>query len=207
MSDESAAADTTPADGNRVRQAADALVAALQAHLAAVEARAGEQDPAVQRAYVQLRSAAIEYDDALFDAYREVTPFDFAVPEEGGTYEVAPDAEADETRMSVLSRSDFSVDDPSLLFERVRTEGATLLQPGEVVDDEAAALGLLVDVLGVDEIAHGAEAYGLRWHGTTTWVLRVPPEERAAVAAEWMDDPFWYADADDVLFRFDLSPV
>lgn len=53
----------------------DALKQALDAHLAAVEARAGENDPRVQAAYDALASAGEAYDDALFSAYEEVTPF------------------------------------------------------------------------------------------------------------------------------------
>jgi hypothetical protein len=69
MSDESSA---TP---EQVRAAVEGLKAALDAHLAAVEARAGENDPHVQAAYDALASAGEVYDDALFSAYEEVTPF------------------------------------------------------------------------------------------------------------------------------------
>lgn len=69
MPDEDSA---TPA---QVHAAAEAFKAALDAHLAAVEARAGENDPHVQAAYDGLASAGEAYDDALFSAYEEVTPF------------------------------------------------------------------------------------------------------------------------------------
>ena len=59
----------------QVHEAIDGLKAALDAHLAAVEARAGENDPHVQAAYDALASAGERYDDALFSAYEEVTPF------------------------------------------------------------------------------------------------------------------------------------
>ena len=67
--------DDTPATPAQVHAARDALKAALDAHLAAVEARAGENDPRVQAAYDALASAGEAYDDALFSAYEEVTPF------------------------------------------------------------------------------------------------------------------------------------
>jgi hypothetical protein len=68
-------ADETPATPEQVHAAVEALKAALDAHLAAVEARACENDPHVQAAYDALASAGEAYDDALFSAYEEVTPF------------------------------------------------------------------------------------------------------------------------------------
>jgi len=67
--------DETPATSEQVHAAVEALKAALDAHLAAVESRAGENDPQVQAAYDALASAGEAYDDALFSAYEEVTPF------------------------------------------------------------------------------------------------------------------------------------
>jgi hypothetical protein len=64
-----------PATPEQVHAAVAGLKAALDAHLAAVEARAGENDPHVQAAYDALASAGEIYDDALFSAYEEVTPF------------------------------------------------------------------------------------------------------------------------------------
>lgn len=68
-------ADDTSATPEQVRAAIDGLKAALDAHLAAVESRAGENDPRVQAAYDVLASAGEAYDDVLFAAYEEVTPF------------------------------------------------------------------------------------------------------------------------------------
>jgi hypothetical protein len=67
--------DENPATPAQVRAAIEGLKAALDAHLTAVEARAGENDPHVQAAYDALASAGEAYDDALFSAYEEVTPF------------------------------------------------------------------------------------------------------------------------------------
>jgi hypothetical protein len=67
--------DESTATSEQVRSTLDALKTALESHLAAVEARAGENDPRVQAAYDALASAAEAYDDALFSAYEEVTPF------------------------------------------------------------------------------------------------------------------------------------
>ena len=57
------------------RAALDRLVAALEAHLQAAARRTGEADPAVVSAYQTLADAFETYDEALYAAYDEVTPF------------------------------------------------------------------------------------------------------------------------------------
>ena len=57
------------------RAALDRLVAALEAHLQAASRRTGEADPAVVSAYQTLADAFETYDEALYAAYDEVTPF------------------------------------------------------------------------------------------------------------------------------------
>jgi hypothetical protein len=57
------------------RAALDRLVAALEAHLQASSRRHGEADPAVVAAYQTLADAFETYDEALYTAYDEVTPF------------------------------------------------------------------------------------------------------------------------------------
>jgi len=63
------------------RDALDRLVAALEAHFAAVSHRTGEADPAVISAYQTLADAFETYDNALYDTFDEVTPFELV--EEG----------------------------------------------------------------------------------------------------------------------------
>lgn len=58
------------------RIALAALVTALERHLEASLARHGEEDPAVAAAYDRLVDAFEDYDNALYDATGEVTPFD-----------------------------------------------------------------------------------------------------------------------------------
>jgi hypothetical protein len=58
------------------RDALDRLVAALEAHYGAVTRRTGEADPAVIAAYQTLADAFETYDNALYDTFDEVTPFD-----------------------------------------------------------------------------------------------------------------------------------
>jgi hypothetical protein len=57
------------------RAALDRLIAALEAHLSAASHRAGEADPTVVSAYQVLADAFESYDEALYDAFDEVTPF------------------------------------------------------------------------------------------------------------------------------------
>ncbi len=57
------------------RAALDRLVAALEAHLQAASRRQGEADPAVVSAYQTLADAFETYDESLYTAYDEVTPF------------------------------------------------------------------------------------------------------------------------------------
>jgi hypothetical protein len=57
------------------RAALDRLLAALEAHLQAASRRSGEADPAVVSAYQTLADAFETYDEALYAAYDEVTPF------------------------------------------------------------------------------------------------------------------------------------
>lgn len=56
------------------RAALSALVAALETHLETAAVRRGENDPAVLEAYDRIVEAFTAYDDALMDAYGEVTP-------------------------------------------------------------------------------------------------------------------------------------
>jgi hypothetical protein len=64
------------------------LIAALEAHLSAAAGRQGEADPAVVSAYQVLADAFESYDEALYDAFDEVTPFVL--------YDDAEDAASDE---------------------------------------------------------------------------------------------------------------
>lgn len=56
------------------RTALAALTAAFERHLEAASARRGDNDPAVVAAYQDLADAFENYDEALEDAYDEVTP-------------------------------------------------------------------------------------------------------------------------------------
>ncbi|OLT39470.1 hypothetical protein BJF86_08645 [Serinicoccus sp. CNJ-927] len=58
------------------RAALTALVAALETHLETSAVSRGEDDPAVIEAYERIAEAFTAYDDALMDAYGEVTPLE-----------------------------------------------------------------------------------------------------------------------------------
>lgn len=57
------------------RAALDRMIAALEEHLVAAQQRRGESDPKVEQAYRTLADAFDTYDEAIFDAYGEATPF------------------------------------------------------------------------------------------------------------------------------------
>ncbi|MGB3257252.1 MAG: primosomal protein [Ornithinimicrobium sp.] len=58
------------------RAALNEFVAALERHLEMAADRRGKDDPAVVAAYQRIANAFVDYDDALLDAYGEVTPLD-----------------------------------------------------------------------------------------------------------------------------------
>jgi len=56
------------------RDALTALTTALEEHLVAASARRGEEDPQVEAAFLGIIDAFEVYEEALFDAFDEVTP-------------------------------------------------------------------------------------------------------------------------------------
>lgn len=94
------------------RAALDRLVAALEAHYAAVLSKDGDDDPAVDDAYDVLADAFEVYDDALGTEHGEATPF----------YLAEEDDEDDD-----LDEDDDDLDD----------EDAELEDDDEADDDEA----------------------------------------------------------------------
>lgn len=59
---------------NDPRAALQALVSAFEEHLAAASNRRGDDDPAVDGAYIAIADAFDAYEEALYEAYDEVTP-------------------------------------------------------------------------------------------------------------------------------------
>ncbi|MFF2031536.1 hypothetical protein [Arthrobacter sp. NPDC058192] len=58
------------------RVALQSLTSALEEHLAAASARRSDGDPAVEAAFFAVADAFEVYDDALYEAYGEVTPLE-----------------------------------------------------------------------------------------------------------------------------------
>lgn len=56
------------------RVALQSLVSALEEHLAAAASRRGDDDPAVESAYLAIADSFETYEEALYEAHGEVTP-------------------------------------------------------------------------------------------------------------------------------------
>jgi hypothetical protein len=185
-----------------VRAAAEAVKTALDRHLAAVERRSGEDDPAVYDAFNELAAAAEEYDELLYDRYDEVTPFE--IP---GTEEMPPYTGPEEpSALSVLIRRDYTVVEPQrLLAQAQRVEAAE--EPaasGGTTDTVHRALGLLFGEFEADEIASRHKEFGLAEGDSTLWVTAA---DDTAEPGEWLEAPFEQVDPQRVVCRFDVSAV
>ncbi|SHI31006.1 hypothetical protein [Streptomyces sp. 3214.6] len=186
-----------------VRAAAEAVKTALDRHLAAVERRSGEDDPAVYEAFNELAAAAEVYDELLYDRYDEVTPFE--IP---GAEDSLPPYEGPEepNALSVLIRRDYAVAEPQrLLAQAQRVEAADDEGVGaEVAGTVHGALGILFGEFEPDEIASRHKEFGLEEGDSTLWVLAT---EEPAEPGEWLETPFDQADPGRVVCRFDVSAV
>ncbi|MFH8341419.1 hypothetical protein [Streptomyces sp. AM6-12] len=190
-----------------VRAAAEAIKTALDRHLAAVERRSGDDDPAVFEAFNQLAAAAEVYDELLYDRYDEVTPFEIPGAEET----LPPYAGPEEPHaISVLIRRDYTVAEPQrLLAQAERVEAADDFEDLAGLDEDAAgtvpgALSLLFGEFEPDEIASRHKEFGLEEGDSTLWVTAAeePPE-----AGEWLEAPFEHIGPQAVVCRFDVSAV
>lgn len=189
-----------------VRAAAEAVKTALDHHLAAVERRSGEDDPAVYEAFNALAAAAEAYDELLYDRYDEVTPFE--IP---GTEDTLPPYAGPEepNAISVLIRRDYAVVHPQrLLAQAARVEAAEYEEEGGVDDGVAGtvpgALGILFGEFEPDEIASRHKEFGLEEGDSTLWVTAA---DEPADPGEWLEAPFEQVDAQRVVCRFDVSAV
>jgi hypothetical protein len=185
-----------------VRAAAEAVKTALDRHLAAVERRSGEDDPAVYEAFNRLAAAAEAYDELLYDRYDEVTPFEIPGGEEMPPYTGPEEPNA----LSVLIRRDYAVAEPQRLMGQARRiEAAGDDSAGE---DRAGtvhgALGILFGEFEPDEIASRHKEFGLEEGDSTLWVVAA---DEPADPGEWLEAPFEQADPQRVICRFDVSAV
>jgi hypothetical protein len=117
-----------------VRAAAERLKSAIDRHLEACVGKGGEEDPTVQAAYDALREAAKSYDDVLYDAYDEVTPFEFSDFSAEDDDEAEPDG-VSMPGITVLLRRDYLVADEAAVL----AEGRAAYLRVWPDDDEAAA--------------------------------------------------------------------
>ncbi|MFE4639694.1 hypothetical protein [Streptomyces sp. NPDC056730] len=187
-----------------VRAAAEAVKVALDRHLAAVEHRTGEDDPAVSDAFNALAVAAEVYDERLYNRSDEVTPFEIPDPDDSLPPYNGPE---EPNALSVLIRRDYAVVEPQRLLAQaqriVDVEGDT--DNGGVMGGSVhAALGVLFGEYEPDEIASRHKEFGLEEGDSTLWVSAADdlPEP-----GEWLSAPFDQADPQQVVCRFDVSAV
>ncbi|MFE2730414.1 hypothetical protein [Streptomyces sp. NPDC057717] len=194
-----------------VRAAAEAVKAALDRHLAAVERRSGEDDPAVYEAFNELAAAAEEYDELLYDRYDEVTPFEIPGTEDSLPPYTGPE---EPNALSVLIRRDYAVVEPQRLLAQAQRvadveadsdlgDGAAAAV-GTIGSSVHAALGVLFGEYEPDEIASRHKEFGLEEGDSTLWVTA---SDQPAEPGEWLDAPFDQADPQRVVCRFDVSSV
>ncbi|MFF9202279.1 hypothetical protein ACF1AE_10695 [Streptomyces sp. NPDC014986] len=185
-----------------VRAAAEAVKTALDRHLAAVERRSGEDDPAVYEAFNQLAAAAEAYDELLYDRYDEVTPFEIPGAEDALPPYAGPE---EPNALSVLIRRDYAVAEPQrLLAHAQRIEAADDDEGSDASGTVHGALGLLFGEFEPDEIASRHKEFGLEEGDSTLWVTAA---DEAAEPGEWLEAPFEQVDQQHVVCRFDVSAV
>ncbi|KUL49088.1 hypothetical protein ADL22_08965 [Streptomyces sp. NRRL F-4489] len=204
--------DAAQPSAAEVRAAAEAVKAALDRHLDAVERRSGPDDPAVYAAFDELAAAAESYDELLYDAYDEVTPFEIPGNDTLPAYAGPEEPSA----LSVLIRRDYTVAKPQRLLHQAQRIAA--LDP-DAADDAAgpaadaaavvgssvhAALGVLFGEYEPDEIASRHKEFGLEEGDSTLWVAAA---DEPAEPGEWLAAPFDQADPQRVVCRFDVSSV
>ncbi|MFJ9710586.1 hypothetical protein [Streptomyces sp. NPDC101234] len=189
-----------------VRAAAEAVKTALDRHLAAVERRSGEDDPAVYEAFNQLAAAAEVYDELLYDRYDEVTPFEIPGAEDSLPPYAGPE---EPNAISVLIRRDYAVAEPQRLLAQAQRVEAAEYDDGPGADQDAAgtihgALGILFGEFEPDEIASRHKEFGLEEGDSTLWVTAA---DEPAEPGEWLEAPFEAVDPQRVVCRFDVSAV
>ncbi|WP_407553969.1 hypothetical protein QOM21_29095 [Streptomyces sp. Pv4-95] len=207
--------DAAQPSAAEVRAAAEAVKAALDRHLDAVERRSGQDDPAVYAAFDELAAAAEAYDELLYDTYDEVTPFEIPGSDVLPSYAGPEEPSA----LSVLIRRDYTVVEPQRLLHQaqriadldpdaaddVPVNGSAGTGAGGVVGNSVhAALGVLFGEFEPDEIASRHKEFGLEEGDSTLWVAAA---DDPAEPGEWLSAPFDQADPQRVVCRFDVSSV
>lgn len=191
-----------------VRAAAEAVKAAIDRHLDAVERRTGDDDPAVYEAFNSLAAAAEVYDELLYDRYDEVTPFEIPGVDDSLPPYAGP---AEPSALSVLIRRDYAVVEPPRLLAQAQRLADIDAGPGAdgytgavVGTSVHSALGVLFGEYEPDEIASRHKEFGLEEGDSTLWVSAA---EALPEPGEWLGAPFEDADPELVVCRFDVSAV
>ncbi|WP_434588186.1 hypothetical protein [Streptomyces sp. A5-4] len=191
-----------------VRAAAEAVKAALDRHLEAVEHRTGDDDPAVYDAFNELAAAAEVYDEQLYDRYDEVTPFEIPASDDSLPPYTGPE---EPNAVSVLIRRDYAVAQTQRLLAQAQRiadldpdsdEGSAAAGAGG--GSVHAAIGVLFGEYEPDEIASRHKEFGLEEGDSTLWVTAT---EDLPEPGEWLTAPFEQADPQRVVCRFDVSSV
>lgn len=208
------AAQPTAAD---VRAAAEAVKAALDRHLDAVERRAEgagrddapAADTAVYAAFDELAAAGEAYDEVLYEVHDEVTPFEIPGGDTMPAY-TGPDVPS---ALSVLIRRDYVLAEPPRLLAQAQRvadlDPESALEGGSEGDGRPAAgssvqaaLGVLFGEYEADEIAGRTKEFGLEEGDSTLWVMA---GDEPSEPGEWLAAPFDPADPERVVCRFDTS--
>ncbi|GAA4926407.1 hypothetical protein ACFPM3_09410 [Streptomyces coeruleoprunus] len=192
-----------------VRAAAEAVKAALDRHLEAVENRTGDDDPAVYAAFNALAAAAEAYDERLYDRYDEVTPFEIPGVEDTLPPYTGPE---EPNALSVLIRRDYAVAEPQRLLAQAQRIADVEREDEDETSETAAmvgtsihaALGVLFGEYEPDEIASRHKEFGLEEGDSTLWVAAA---DELPEPGEWLSTPFDQADPGRVVCRFDVSAV
>lgn len=134
------------------RAALSALVAALETHLETAAVSRGDDDPAVVEAYERIAEAFTAYDDALMDAFGEVTPLE--VYDEDLASDDDEDDEDEDDEDDDLDDDFDEADDE----DKEEEDDADLLDDADLDeddDDEEQYLGLDDEEYDVDDSPRG----------------------------------------------------
>ena len=188
-----------------VRAAAEAVKAALDRHLDAVESRTGEDDPAVYEAFNALAAAAESYDELLYDRYDEVTPFeipgaDDSLPPYDGPRGAGRAQRADPPRLRG-GRAGAAARAGQRMPSGGRRRGGARRSSAAACTRRS---GVLFGEYEPDEIASRHKEFGLEEGDSTLWVSAA--ESRPSRGSGWRR-PSTQADPQQVVCRFDVSAV
>ena len=133
----------------QIQAAMDAVIDAMKAHLAAVQAADGKvDDDNVWTAYVALNNASYAYDDLLLDAYGEVTPWDVdrIDPDSldqavSAMTELAEATDPHTHVVSVRQRRDYRVPSVAALIKAAETARKESLNEDEGAEEPVESVG------------------------------------------------------------------